>query len=119
MTDKQLDLILNLRQQLHQCPEISGQEVKTKALLQEFLRTHTTLELHPCGEGFYCAHREDAPKKPAIALRADFDALATPDGGAAHLCGHDAFAGRKNGGPGRVPAVPARGGNGSRRFPLL
>ena len=92
MTAKQLDLILNLRQQLHQCPEISGQEVKTKALLQEFLRTHTTLELHPCGEGFYCAHREDAPKKPAIALRADFDALATPDGGAAHLCGHDGHA---------------------------
>lgn len=92
MTDKQLDLILTLRQQLHQCPEISGQEVKTKALLQKFLREHTTLELHPCGEGFYCAHREVSPEKPAIALRADFDALATPDGGAAHLCGHDGHA---------------------------
>ena len=56
------------------------------------MRTHTTLELLPCGKGFYCAHREDAPQKPAIALRADFDALATPDGGAAHLCGHDGHA---------------------------
>ena len=92
MTKTQLDLILNLRHALHRCPEVSGQEVRTKALLQEFLRTHTTLELRPCGEGFYCAHREDAPQKPAIALRADFDALATPDGGAAHLCGHDGHA---------------------------
>ena len=92
MTKTQLDLILNLRHALHRCPEVSGQEVKTKALLQEFLREHTTLEISPCGEGFYAAHREASPEKPAIALRADFDALATPDGGAAHLCGHDGHA---------------------------
>ena len=92
MTEKQRKLILDLRQQLHQCPEVSGQEVQTKALLQKFLREHTSLELHPCGEGFYAAHREDTPEKPAIALRADYDALATPDGGAAHLCGHDGHA---------------------------
>ena len=92
MTDEQQKLILQLRRQLHQCPEVSGQEVKTKALLQQFLREHTTLELHPCGDGFYAAHREKSPEKPAVALRADYDALATPDGGAAHLCGHDGHA---------------------------
>ena len=92
MTEKQRKLILDLRRQLHQCPEVSGQEVQTKALLQKFLREHTSLELHPCGEGFYCSHREKSPEKPAIALRADYDALATPDGGAAHLCGHDGHA---------------------------
>ena len=92
MTDKQLDLILDLRHALHRCPEVSGQEVKTKALLQQFLREHTTLELHPCGDGFYAAHREASAEKPAVALRADYDALATPDGGAAHLCGHDGHA---------------------------
>ena len=92
MTNQQLQLIESLRHALHQCPEISGQEVRTKALLQQFLREHTTLELQPCGEGFYAAHREQATEKPAIALRADYDALATPDGGAAHLCGHDGHA---------------------------
>ena len=92
MTENERKLILELRRALHRCPELSGQEVKTKALLQDFLRAHTTLELYPCGEGFYCAHREKDPQKPAIALRADFDALAAPDGGAAHLCGHDGHA---------------------------
>ena len=92
MTKQQQNLIVNLRQKLHQCPEISGQEARTKALLQEFLRAHTSLEILPCGEGFYAAHREQATEKPAIALRADYDALATPDGGAAHLCGHDGHA---------------------------
>ena len=52
MTNQQLQLIQDLRHALHQCPEISGQEVRTKALLQQFLRAHTTLELQPCGEGF-------------------------------------------------------------------
>ena len=52
MTNQQLQLIESLRHALHQCPEISGQEVRTKALLQQFLRAHTTLELQPCGEGF-------------------------------------------------------------------
>ena len=92
MTKQQQNLIVNLRQKLHQCPEISGQEARTKALLQEFLRAHTSLEILPCGEGFYAAHREQVTEKPAIALRADYDALATPDGGAAHLCGHDGHA---------------------------
>ena len=35
MTKQQQNLIVNLRQKLHQCPEISGQEVRTKALLQQ------------------------------------------------------------------------------------
>ena len=99
MTKQQQNLIVNLRQKLHQCPEISGQEARTKALLQEFLRAHTSLEILPCGEGFYAAHREQATEKPAIALRADYDALATPDGGAAHLCGHDGHAASLCAGP--------------------
>ena len=69
-----------------------GGRSRTEALLQQFLRAHTTLELQPCGEGFYAAHREKNASKPAIALRADYDALATLDGGAAHLCGHDGHA---------------------------
>lgn len=89
MKDLHLEIIRTLRAQLHECAEVSGQEVRTKALLMNFIAQHTSLELHNCGQGFYAAHREADPGKPAIALRGDYDALATPDGGAAHLCGHD------------------------------
>ena len=87
-----MDKIIKLRHDLHNCAEISGKEEKTKALLMDFLKEHTTLELHPCGKGFYAAHREENATKPAMALRADYDALAMPDGTASHLCGHDGHA---------------------------
>lgn len=83
-------IISALRRELHAIPERSGQETKTKALLMDFLHAHTTLELFPCGEGFCAAHREG--ENPSVALRADYDALALPDGSAAHLCGHDGHA---------------------------
>lgn len=81
-----------LRQALHACPEPSGQEARTRALLMDFLAAHTDLELRPCGAGFYAARREPGADRPSIALRADYDALALPGGGAAHLCGHDGHA---------------------------
>lgn len=81
-----------LRQALHRCPERSGQEDRTRAMLMDFLSGRAGLELHPCGAGFYAAHREPMGTKPPIALRADYDALALPGGGAAHLCGHDGHA---------------------------
>lgn len=84
--------IYALRQALHNCPERSGEEKQTRAVLMDFLTRHTTLELHPCGGGFYAAHREPKGRKPSIALRADYDAVAQPGGGAAHLCGHDGHA---------------------------
>ncbi|MBQ8509464.1 MAG: M20/M25/M40 family metallo-hydrolase [Clostridia bacterium] len=87
-----LHTIQRLRKELHAIPEVSGQERQTKAALMDFLKGHTTLELLSCGGGFYAAHRETAAKKPAIALRADYDALSMPDGSACHLCGHDGHA---------------------------
>ena len=86
--------IKELRHRLHICPEISGQERKTKAALKQFLEENTSLELHDCGGGFYAAYRSSMPEqaKKGIAFRADYDALALPEGGAAHLCGHDGHA---------------------------
>ncbi len=81
-----------LRQTLHGCPERSGQEERTRAVLMEFLAGRAGLELYPCGAGFYAARREPAGDRPSIALRADYDALALTGGGAAHLCGHDGHA---------------------------
>ena len=91
MYESELTLIKELRASLHACPEISGSERRTKAALIGFLRIHTTLELHECGGGFYAAKRSGSAE-PAIVLRADYDALALPGGGAAHLCGHDGHA---------------------------
>lgn len=84
--------ICALRLALHNCPERSGQESRTKAMLMDFLAGHTSLELCPCGTGFYAAHREREAGKPSVALRADYDALPLSGGGAAHLCGHDGHA---------------------------
>ncbi|MBQ3271711.1 MAG: M20/M25/M40 family metallo-hydrolase [Solobacterium sp.] len=84
-----LETALQLRQKLHNCAELSGQEVITRATLIAFLKEHTSLEIHDCGPGFYAVHREPGAGKPSIALRADYDALPAPGGGAAHLCGHD------------------------------
>lgn len=77
--------IKELRHRLHTCPEISGQERKTKAALKQFLEENTGLELHDCGGGFYAVYRSstaDSAKK-GVAFRADYDALALPEGGAA------------------------------------
>ena len=87
-----LDQTIALRAQLHACAEVSGREAVTKHTLLTFLREHTSLELHELAGGFYAAHREPEGTKPPVALRADYDALATPQGGAAHLCGHDGHA---------------------------
>ena len=80
--------IKELRHRLHTCPEISGQERKTKAALKQFLEENTGLELHDCGGGFYAVYRSstvDSAKK-GVAFRADYDALALPEGGAAPCC---------------------------------
>lgn len=91
LTEGQEGQLRALRGRLHACPEVSGRETHTKAALMAFLAEHTTLELVDRGAWFYAAHREkDSP--PGVAFRADYDALATPDGGAAHLCGHDGHA---------------------------
>lgn len=90
LMEKQIqEKVKELRQLLHQNPEVSGEEKKTKEILENFLRENTSLEIGSCGNGFYGAHREESKDKPSICLRADYDALALPEGGAAHLCGHD------------------------------
>ena len=87
-----ISLITKLRHDLAACAEVSGKEFKTRRLLINFLQENTSMDIYPCGDGFYAAHRETAPTKSSLALRADYDALAMPDGTAKHLCGHDGHA---------------------------
>jgi len=93
MEKEQLALITDLRHTLHACPELAGEEKRTKALLIDFLKDYTTLEIVDMGRWFYAAHREGR-ELPGIAFRADFDAVPAEElpTGAAHRCGHDGHA---------------------------
>ena len=112
--DKQIiEQIMELRKQLHRIPEHSMQEVKTKQMLMDFLKSHTALEIVDCGAWFYAVKRavnpvttesnkafdvsettmeipdQMAEYRQPIAFRADMDAVCGKDGKPGHFCGHD------------------------------
>lgn len=98
MEQKNFDLAVQLRHELHQHPELSNKETWTKQHLMDFLKTHTKLEVVDRGLWFYAAYHKD-DNLPSIAFRADFDAIPVAEGcdvpyqsqfpGIAHKCGHD------------------------------
>lgn len=99
LEQKNLELAIQLRHELHAHPELSYQEVWTKQHLIDFLKTHTTnLEIIDKGKYFYAKYMA-GEDKPTIACRADFDALPIPETidlpwestvpGVSHKCGHD------------------------------
>lgn len=101
MNLENLQKIIMLRHLLHTYPELSMQEVHTRGVLMDFLRTHTGLEIHDRGRWFYARYAASDPNAPTIAFRADMDALPIPEGesvpsehasrhpGISHKCGHD------------------------------
>lgn len=113
MRPENLELITELRHALHAHPELSGQEVETRRRLQDFIKQHTDFQVHDEGSWFWVevpprgraaipesaaspSHQTDAP---AIAFRADMDALpiletldlphCSQNRGVSHKCGHD------------------------------
>lgn len=88
LKESTLEKCILLRKQLHNTPEFSGQEIKTKKTLMEFIRTNTSMEIHDCGKWFYAVHREKYAKR-TLAFRGDFDGVSSDSGEAKHLCGHD------------------------------
>lgn len=84
MTEKE---VIDLRQLLHENAELSGCEIKTKKILMDFLKEHTDLKIIDRGSWFYAEKKGTGGRKTAF--RADFDAVAAPDGSAKHMCGHD------------------------------
>ncbi|MCR4723124.1 MAG: M20/M25/M40 family metallo-hydrolase [Eubacteriales bacterium] len=86
--EKTFKLADSLQKQLHQIPEASGCETKTKNCLIGFLKTESNLEIVDCGAWFYAAHRE-ADAAESMALRADMDAVTGADSLPYHGCGHD------------------------------
>lgn len=81
-----LDHALALRAQLHEIPEASGCETRTKELLMRDLAG--VCEVQDCGKWFYAAHRE-AGAESALCFRADMDAVSGVGGRVYHGCGHD------------------------------
>lgn len=101
MNPVNITLMTQVRRHLHQYPEVSGQEVETKAYLMAFLKEHTQLRIVDCGRWFYAVYQAAAGKRN-LAFRADIDALPMAEGvtlphgskrpGVAHKCGHDGHA---------------------------
>ena len=85
---EQMARIVALRCRLHEAPELSGREARTRALLAEFLRRNTTLDVRE-GEGWLLATHREGENLPTLAFRADMDAIPDGCGGARHGCGHD------------------------------
>ena len=83
------ELIIQLRKELHNIPEKSMHEVKTKQTLIHFIETHTqSLEIVDMDQWFYVVKKGKGHDHP-IAFRADYDAVTCADGCPRHLCGHD------------------------------
>lgn len=98
MNQRNLELMVALRRELHAHPELSNQESQTKQRLMSFLAEHTSLELIDRGKWF-CAVYDAGDGASRIAFRAELDASAAPESidlpyassvpGVAHKCGHD------------------------------
>ncbi|MVO83524.1 amidohydrolase [Streptomyces sp. p1417] len=94
--------LIAFRRDLHMHPELGNQEFRTTAALKARLeRAGLTPRVLPIGTGLICdIGGEPQPGRPALALRADIDALPIPDTKTgvpyrstvpdrAHACGHD------------------------------
>jgi amidohydrolase len=90
--------IVATRRDLHAHPELGFDEVRTTGVITGQLRAlGLDCRVLPGGTGVIC---DSGPAAPAVALRADIDALALPDPkavpyasrnpGLCHACGHDA-----------------------------
>lgn len=94
-----LNKIIELRHVLHQYPEVSMKEHRTKQRLMDFLKSETNLTVVDRGKWFYAFYDCGNPKAKTIGFRADYDALpiqeisdlpyASVNQGVFHGCGHD------------------------------
>ena len=92
MIDKRItESAAQLRRELHAHPELSGQERATYALIDEWLRRNTALQIFRF-DGWLCALRREPGATKTIAFRADVDAIPDGAGKPFHGCGHDGHA---------------------------
>lgn len=88
MLPQDMKKLAALRERLHACPELSGRESGTLALLRDFLSENTSLILERRDGWLLATHREGDGLRE-LGFRADMDAIPAEDGAARHGCGHD------------------------------
>ncbi|MBR0462045.1 MAG: M20/M25/M40 family metallo-hydrolase [Erysipelotrichaceae bacterium] len=81
-------IISELFHKLHNNPECSGKELKTRELIKDFMNKNTSMEYRELPGGFYYVYKSLKGYKN-IAIRADYDAVTVDNDCAKHLCGHD------------------------------
>ena len=102
-TDADAAFLLELRRDLHAHPELSWQEVRTQARLEDALRALGISDIKRVAEtGLVARIPGTVPGAPIIALRGDIDALPIHEAtglpftsrheGVMHACGHDVHA---------------------------
>ncbi|MHC4915403.1 MAG: M20 metallopeptidase family protein [Planctomycetota bacterium] len=97
--------VIRLRREIHRHPEVGFEEVRTTGLIADYLSDLGLDVVRPRGKTGAIARivpRGAAGRRPALALRADMDALPMGEAtklpfrsevpGKGHLCGHDAHA---------------------------
>ncbi len=94
-------LLISIRRQIHQYPELGNNEFKTSALIEKTLKAHGIKTLRPGKTGVVGTIKGTAAGADrCVALRGDIDALpvteatgvpfASKTTGVMHACGHDA-----------------------------
>ncbi len=101
LTETEKDYIISFRRELHEYPEIAGEEIRTSQRISEELEKLAIPYIIDEKRNVIAKLNTGKPGKK-LALRADFDALpmqeetglpyASKIDGRAHLCGHDAHA---------------------------
>ena len=87
--------IIELRHLLHENAELSGKEVKTNAILNEFLeKLNADVHIRNIGGNGIAVIFKGKDKGRRILVRGDIDALNIPEGDrhCSHRCGHDGHA---------------------------
>ena len=100
LQEAEIRQLVNLRHQLHQNPELSGQEKHTSQIIKVFLEQYDPDEIieNVGGHGIMAVYDSKKPG-PVICFRCDLDALPIKEKndfeykskypGVAHQCGHD------------------------------
>lgn len=92
--------LLELRKELHSCPELGMHEMHTSNLIAEFISQFDSFEIHKNVGGTGVLAIQDSNKEgPVVVLRAELDALPIEEvntfeykskhTGISHKCGHD------------------------------
>lgn len=77
-----------LRKILHEVPEKSLCEVKTRRIIAAYINALENIKMVDMGDWSYAIYKGKNPKKK-IAFRADYDAVEGKDKKVGHYCGHD------------------------------